>query len=186
MRQAGSSEPGKITKVLWLTESYAEEIEADLQRYYGLDYLEHFRPGGNLGWRRLLVLIERLPPESALSTAIRNSMPAEEVAEQARNADSTRAPWSTAEALLATVIDELRTLGWAYAQAHSDQKLARPKPIPRPGAATRRGRRMSLEDARTLDPRLRALPDEEALEMFRSLHGGDNLWLLIFSSAMSR
>ena len=158
MRQAGTAEPGKIERALWLTESFQEEIEADLQRYYGIDYLDHFR--GKLGWRKLLVLLERLPPESALNTAIRNAMPEGRPEELA--GDPVRAPWSTVEAMLASLIDEVRINSWLYAQAHSDSTLPKPQPIPRPGVRSRKRRGLPLEAAIALDPRLRGMSPEEA------------------------
>jgi hypothetical protein len=160
MWEAGSPEPGKITRALWLTESFAEEIEADLQRYYGLDYLEHFRPGGNLGWRKLLVLIDRLPPESALNTAIRNMMPDDRLAELA--GDPVKAPWSTIESLLAGLIDEIRILGWMYVSAHTDKSIPRPQPVKRPGVTGRARKKIPIEAAMRMDPRLRGLSPEEA------------------------
>lgn len=163
MREDGPAERGKISKALWLTETFQEEVEADLQRFYGLDYLDMFRPGRSLGWRKLLVLIEKLPPEGALNTAIRNHMPEDELA--GRRGDPARAPWSTVETLMAVLIDEVRMLAWSYASAHSKGTVPKPTPISRPGAR-RSGRRrpISLETARRLDPRLRGLSDEEARE----------------------
>ena len=55
---------GKISEALWITSRYAEEIECDLQRYYGLDYRDLFLRDTRLTWRRLLVLLRHLPPES--------------------------------------------------------------------------------------------------------------------------
>lgn len=43
-------------------------MEADLQRFYGLDYRDRWRDGtGRLTLRRLAVLIEHLPADSALA-----------------------------------------------------------------------------------------------------------------------
>jgi hypothetical protein len=170
MRQASEAEPGKIIRALWLASEYQEEIEADFHRYYGLDYLDWFRPDRNPGWRKLLVLIDHLPAESAVNTAIRNSMP--EWSRQASASDPAKSPWSTMETLLAVLIDETRMSNWMYASVHSDKTLPKPEPIRRPGASARRARMMSLENARAIDPRLRAMSDDEAIAAFRRLHGG--------------
>jgi hypothetical protein len=161
MREDGPAECGKISKALWLTETFQEEIEADLQRYYGLDYLDLFRPGRSLGWRKLLVLIDQLPPEGALNTAIRSRVPEDELA--ARRGDPAAAPWSTMETLTAMLIDEVRMLAWSYASAHSKSAIPKPTPLPRPGAGrTRRRRPIDLDTAQRLDPRLRGLSVSEA------------------------
>lgn len=56
------------------------EVEADLQRFCnGTDYRDRFRPGGGssgLTVRRLLVLVEHLPAESAFHAARENRAPA--------------------------------------------------------------------------------------------------------------
>jgi hypothetical protein len=153
---------GKIQKAIWVAESFPEEIEADLQRYYRLSFAELFRPGSGLTWRRLLVLIDHLPPEAALNTAIRNITPEERLRDNA--GDPVKARWSNVESLLATLIDEVRNNTWVFMQANSDKAIPRPDPIPRPGITEtgRKLRRISLENARKLDPRLRNIPDEEA------------------------
>lgn len=43
-------------------------MEADLQRFYNIDYRRRFV--GDLTIRRLLVLVDQLPPESAFKSAI--------------------------------------------------------------------------------------------------------------------
>jgi hypothetical protein len=47
-------------------------VEADLQRFYGIDYRDRWR--GGLTLRRLLVLIRHLPEESALTVALADGM----------------------------------------------------------------------------------------------------------------
>jgi len=160
VRKAGTPEPGKIARALWLTDTFGEEIEADFQRYYGLDYLDRFRPGRSLGWRKLLVFIEHLPPESALNTAIRNSLPEDHIADRPR--EPAKSPWSTMELLTAALIDELRVNGWMYAQAHSETTIPRPEPISRPGVHRRRRVAIPIAAAMALDPRLRDMSPEQA------------------------
>lgn len=160
MRQAISDEHGKIQKALWVTESFPEEVEADLQRYYGVALSSL---GRDLSWRRLLVLVDHLPAEGALNTAIRNATPADMLAVSA--GDSAQAPWSALEMLTAALVDELRQLNWMFASVNSGgQNIKRPELVRRPGTETQRGKLMSIESARMLDPRLRGLDDDEVRE----------------------
>jgi hypothetical protein len=124
-----------------------------------------------LTWRKLLVLLEHLPPESALNTSMRNDAPEHELAIIGAGADPTRAKWSALESMLAAVLDEIRMSNWAYAQAHSEKKIKRPEPVPRPGI-NRRGKVMRIEDAMKIDPRLRGLSPEEAQAKLDSMRGG--------------
>lgn len=48
-------------------------MEADLQRYYQIDYRDRWR--GDLTLRRLSVLVRHLPPGSATSTALNGGDP---------------------------------------------------------------------------------------------------------------
>jgi hypothetical protein len=92
---------------------------------------------------------------------MRNDMSESEMAKAGAKHDPAKGSWSTVESMLASLIDEVRTGNWMYAQAHSDQKVSRPTPIRRPGVE-RKGRLMSIENAQRLDPRLRGLSPEEA------------------------
>lgn len=107
-----------------------------------------------------------------MNTAIRNDLPEWSLAEKAAGADSARSAWSTLEILLAVLIDETRMANWMYASAHSEHTIPKPEPLRRPGAAAKRLRRLSLDDARAIDPRLRTMSDDEAVATFRRLHGG--------------
>jgi hypothetical protein len=169
VRASVQNEPGKIAEALWVTSQYPEEVEADLQRFYGLDYLDRFRPGSRLTWRKLLVLLHNLPPESALNTAMRNDMTDIELA--SGTSDPSNGKWSSTEIMLAALIDEVRHGNWIYVQAHSDRTVPRPSPVPRPGLPKRRGRIMSLEDAQKIDPRLRGLAEEEAQALLDRMTG---------------
>lgn len=111
-----------------------------------------------------------------MNTAIRNHTPDSVIAES--KSDPTKSKWSSAEMMLAVVIDEVRQLQWMYAQAHSDKRIPRPDPIPRPGLPKRVTRAIPLAEAQKLDPRLRGLSDEEAQDMLDKFTGrrrsGDN------------
>jgi hypothetical protein len=165
VRPAVPNEHGKIRKALWVTERFGEELEADLQRYYQIPLTSL---GAELSWRRLLVLVEHLPPEGALNTAIRNATPEAELAKA--TGDSARAPWSTLESLVAALIDELRQFEWMYASAHSKTAPQMPEPIRRPGLSRRhRGKKlMRISEIRMLDPRMRNMSDDEIRELMNS------------------
>lgn len=136
-----------------------------------MNFVDLFVPGTSLTWRKLLVLVEHLPPEGALNTAIRNMTSEERLSSNA--GDSSEARWSTVETLLATLIDEVRINSWMYASAHSDQKIPKPEPIKRPGVNVHRRnlRALDMEKAQRMDPRLRGLSPEEAQEKLNRMTG---------------
>lgn len=91
--------------------------------------------------RRLRVLIQRLPPESATWTALRNSMSPDELARHADKGEPEKAPWSQLEQLVALVADRVAHLEWALWSVHIDKKSQRPdepEPIRRPGITPRK------------------------------------------------
>lgn len=98
---------------------------------------------GEMTPRRLRVLIQNLPPESATWTALRNSLTPEQLAEQAESGEPEKARWSQTEQLLAAAVDALRRLEHITIAANSDGKHTLPdppEPIRRPGAAPKRAR----------------------------------------------
>ena len=97
-----------------------------------------------------------------MNTAMRNRLPADNIARRA--GDPVMAPWSTVEMFMATLIDEVRNVGWMYASSHSNGTIPKPVPIKRPGlsAPGGSGRIVDLSQAQKLDPRLRGLSLEEA------------------------
>jgi hypothetical protein len=97
---------------------YAEALEADLLRYYGVDILDYHR--GRLSARRLRVLVQHLPREAAL----------------VRGVYGEAADWGLAEHLLGVAADEFAIGNWLFASAHTEESAdrpERPRPIPRPG-----------------------------------------------------
>lgn len=91
---------------------------------------------GRMSWRRLRVLIQHLPPESATMTALRNAMTDEELAEQAAKGDPEKARWSQLEQLVAVVADRVARVEHVLICANTDKKSKRPdppEPIRRPG-----------------------------------------------------
>ena len=116
------------------------------------------------------MLIDQLPVEAALNTAIRNGMPEDQILENA--GDPVKARWSAMESLMATLIDEVRNLIWTYQSAHTTQAIPRPESIRRPGVGkTRKLRRITLSDARKMDPRLRLVRDEDAQDVLDEITG---------------
>lgn len=113
---------------------YAETIEADFERYYQLDLLDHYRPGRRLSLRKIGVLISYLPPESATATAIRNAVAESGVEEPAGpKPDASKGQWDLTQLLLAQLIDEIRSLRYEYRQVNSEQPGQAPQPVERPG-----------------------------------------------------
>lgn len=94
-------------------------------------------------WRRLRVIIQHLPPESATWTALRNAMPEEELSAQADKGEPEKARWSQQEQLLAVVADRIASLEHTLMCVNIEQKSKRPdppEPIRRPGAKPRRAK----------------------------------------------
>lgn len=112
--------------------------------------------------------MDHLPPESATITAIRASLTEEEIEERAGETDPAQGRWSSSEMLLASLLDEVRRLEYLYVSTHVKKGQAGrpPEALPRPGISrgSRKARRSRLTDEqrRILDPRLRLVRDGEA------------------------
>ncbi|MFF4791820.1 hypothetical protein ACFY2M_19125 [Streptomyces sp. NPDC001276] len=92
---------------------------------------------GHMSWRRLRVLIQHLPPESATLTALRNAMSDEELAAQAEKGEPEKDRWSKLEQLVSVVADRVARVEYVLICANTDSKRKRPdppEPIRRPGA----------------------------------------------------
>lgn len=111
--------------------------------------------------RRLRILIENLPPESATKTAIRRTITPEQMEEASKGARPDLAPWSSAEMLLASVLDAVR-LNTQTLVAVNGGPQPRLAPTPRPGVPRQETGRKKLtaEQRRAIDPRLRNEPRE--------------------------
>lgn len=110
--------------------------------------------------RRLRVLIQRLPPESATWTALRNEMSPEELADQAEKGEPEKGRWSQLEQLVAVVADRVAAVEHVLICANTEQKSKRPKapePIRRPGAKPVRAKQK--------------LTDDQATTLFRIING---------------
>ena len=96
-----------------------------------------------MSWRRLRILIQHLPPESATWTALRNAMSDEELAAQAGKGEPEKGRWSQLEQLVALVADRLARVEWVLWCVNIEQKSKRPdppEPIRRPGAKPRKAK----------------------------------------------
>lgn len=111
-------------------------------------------------WRRLRVLIEHLPPESATWTALRNELPAEVLAEQAEKGEPEKGRWSQLEQLLAANLDATRRVEWALWVINTDKakRPDPPDPTRRPGAGPRKTQAQLTEGS--------------ADRLFQLIHGG--------------
>ncbi|OPC84245.1 hypothetical protein B4N89_27915 [Embleya scabrispora] len=91
---------------------------------------------GLLTWRQVRVMIEKLPPESATWTAIRNDAP-EPAADDPPGRPPEEGRWSQVEMLLAAVLEAIRDLHHHEICVNWDtSKAPRPAPpdrIRRPG-----------------------------------------------------
>ncbi|MFP8944695.1 hypothetical protein ACLIYM_25130 [Streptomyces fenghuangensis] len=115
-----------------------------------------------MSWRRLRIVIQHLPPESATMTALRNAMPEDELAELAERGEPEAGRWSQVEQLLAVVADRVAHLEYSFICANTEKKKDRPdppEPIRRPGAKP---------------PKKKAAPLSEggAEVLFRLINGG--------------
>jgi hypothetical protein len=107
-----------------------------------------------MSWRRLRILIQHLPPESATWTALRNTMDPDELAEQGEKGEPEKARWSQLEQLVAVVADRVAHMEWALWTVNIEKKSQRPdppEPIRRPGAKPRRAKaKLTEKSADTL------------------------------------
>jgi len=94
-----------------------------------------------------------LPSEAATVTAVRNASVNEPTMTES-SVDPADGQWSATEMLLAGIIDELRWSRYEFRQVNSTQPGDPPPQVPRPGIRAQR-RRLSLEERKRLDPRMR-------------------------------
>jgi hypothetical protein len=94
-------------------------------------------------------------------TALRNAMPAEELAAQADKGEPEKARWSQLEQLVAGVSDRLGRIEWLLACSNIEKKSDRPdppEPLRRPGAGPRKAKAK--------------LNENSANKLFHLLNGG--------------
>lgn len=118
---------------------YGEAIEADLHEHYGVDLLDFFR--GVHSWRKLQLLIDKLPTSSHLSAArIEDDEMAERWLElnEDKKSSPTPPPWTdlTYQAqLLMAVVEGLEGLTHLVHSIAAGKATTPPKPLPRPRSA---------------------------------------------------
>lgn len=83
----------------------------------GIDIRDLWR--GELSWRRLYVIVQNLPPNSAFLVAI--------------SGDERNRVWGLNEHLLALLFDAIQNNTIASLAPHSKKNLPHPEPLPRPG-----------------------------------------------------
>ena len=114
-----------------------------------------------MSWRRLRVLIQHLPAESATWTALRNDLTPMQLAEQAEKGGPEKGRWSQQEQLLASAVDAIRRVEWVLWCVNTESKAKRPdmpEPVRRPGAGARK--------------KTAKLTDKSASRLFELIHGG--------------
>ncbi|MFF3845275.1 hypothetical protein [Streptomyces sp. NPDC002328] len=117
-----------------------------------MDLLDWHRD--RLSARRLAVLIEHLPRDSALN----------------RDLHGEAAEWSVTDHLLAAAVDHLAAANWMFAcvnTAEDGDQPEPPAPVPRPGGET------NERDADAITSSTSAAPDADAPPGFRSAEEGD-------------
>jgi hypothetical protein len=89
-------------------------------------------------FRRVRVLLDRLPPESATHTAMRDQFTDEELRDQAKRQPVTgHGPLSRHDMFLIDVVDHLQWVEYAI-YASQGGKPRKPEPTPRPGVPGKR------------------------------------------------
>lgn len=108
--------------------------------------------------RRLRVLVEHLPPESHTRTAMRRDAPPEALEAAADEYRPDLGPWSHLEMLTAALLDAVR-LETAVLVAVNGGSKPQITPTPRPGIPpqTTGPKRLTTEQKRAIDPRLRTM-----------------------------
>lgn len=102
-----------------------------------------------MSWRRLRVLIQNLPAESATWTALRNGLTAEEISRQSEHGEPEKGRWSQADQLLASAVDAIRRVEWVLWSVNIEQRSKRPdppEPMRRPGAGPKAKKRARLTE----------------------------------------
>lgn len=105
-------------------------LESDFQRYYGLDLRECLWGGARLGARRLVSLVDGLPPESALARTL--------------DPDNLGSGWTADTHLLAVIVQLVDHANRLFMSANSKPGSRIPDPIHirRPGDERRRAEAM--------------------------------------------
>lgn len=133
MACCGWGGPGEIAGLAAFLEEHCEAVEADLQRWYGIDLRDLWR--GRMSYRRLWVLLNRLPQESWTQTILRDRTPDDALVAPARD-EQRFGPWALDNYQLASVLDAIRHLEFTLARVNGNE-WPPPDPTPRPGVQRR-------------------------------------------------
>jgi hypothetical protein len=130
----------EVTLIEGYLDRYGDDIEADFQRYYRVDVRDLWR--GDLTHRRALVLLRKLPAESATMTTMRDALTPEQIeaAAGADDGDTRYGQWSHESMLMARVVDEVAMLRYVLLAVNTSADSKRPPlpdPVPRPGVRRR-------------------------------------------------
>lgn len=129
-------------------------MEGDLDHYFPkYDLRDLHRPRGGpsgLTWRKLGVLIDWLPGESATKTAIRDSLTDEEIAELGARERKGHGPWSLQRFNLAAIEDAInrQTAVTIFLAGDRKGQPKMPEPIRRPGINGSRKRPKLTDEGR--------------------------------------
>lgn len=121
-----------IADVVSTLDRYADQVTADLRRWYSVDVRDLWAPekARRLSYTTVRALLNHLPPESAYKTALRDRLTSKDF-ESAPDPDGW-GPWSRTDELLAVLIDRIGWLQYATL-AVAGGKPSEPEPIRRPG-----------------------------------------------------
>lgn len=147
-----------IARMRVILDEYGDELELDLVRWYNGQDLRHlWQPRGGpsrLTWRRLALMYDRLPPESATRTAETNALGEERLAELGRQRRDGFGAWSHVEMRLAAIEDALRSLDYHLLLINTERqhrsRLRPPEPVHRPGIVRKRRRQQTAESRELL------------------------------------
>lgn len=101
--------------------------------------MDLFRPHGVLSWRKLRVLVQHLPAESATAQAV-----------------SGHTAWTQGDELLATLVDVANLHRWQHQAANFKGRPKQPEPVTRPQRRTQRRHMNHTEMAAMFGLALRA------------------------------
>ncbi len=135
--------PKRRSRSRWILNKYAAEVEGDLAHYFQTDLRDLWRPRGGtsrLTWRRLGVLIDWLPTDSATKTAIRDGLTDDEIADLAGRDPVGYGRWSRGDLRTAAVEDavERQTALMIWLASDRKSKPKMPEPVRRPGIRQKR------------------------------------------------
>lgn len=138
----GVDQRGKFLVLGWLVREHGDALEADFQRWYGLDFGDLYR--GTMTPRRAAALALNLPPGAVTWL----------------EADLAAA-WNIGEHLLAATVDQLAIANWQRTK-DGQKGHKKPKPLTRPGEQKAGRRSSGQHDPDRLDRQIAAFRARQA------------------------